>query len=401
MPEKRCFVIAPIGPPGSKTRQRSDRVLRDLIGPAVAECGYTAFRADEIDEPGLITAQVVRRVREDPLVVADLTERNPNVFYELAIRHSVRKPVVQLIEEGEPVPFDVAGMRTIEVNHQDPESVQGARRAIIRQVRALEKVGPGIETPIPAAANGRIDGKRLFQHRGYYPINIAPSTNMPSLDRKIFVRALRRFLADKNYDRLAAMDLVYLREDNLVDGDILEDSDLPLYERLVQKYDLLDFIASRQQEDERIFANYVRIVNDLGDTLKDVYFEVLLHNVRNPIRSVVAVRNSEVISGRKLFDPSTRFVVQYVKNQGRELIRAIQGGGKVSYLKQFHRSKQVKATTTPIYHEQYGLVGILCLNIDIDAVLSLDEKDRAEFFDSYVKNSGETPKFEREDWGLA
>ena len=123
------------------------------------------------------------------------------------------------------------------------------------------------------------------------------------------------------------MDLVYLREDNLVDGDILKDEDISLYESLVERYNLLDFIANRREEDDDIFSNFVKVVNDLGDTLKDVYFEVLLHNVRNPIRSIIAVRNSEKVSGRKLFDPSTRFVVQYVKNQGRELIRAMQGGG--------------------------------------------------------------------------
>jgi len=127
---------------------------------------------------------------------------------------------------------------------------------------------------------------------------------------------------------------------------------------------------------------------------------MLLHNVRNPLRSIIAARNSERISGRKLFDPSTRFVVQYVKNQGRELIRAMQGGGKVSYLKQFHRTKQVKATTTPLYHKQYGLIGILCLNIDIDAVRALDPAGQEEFFRSYVKNSGQTPRFDLEDWGL-
>lgn len=119
MEEKNCFVIAPIGELDSDTRKRSDQILKHIIKPAVSSCGYKAIRADEIDKPGIITSQVIQRVVNDPLVIADLTERNPNVFYELAIRHAIRKPLVQLIQKGERIPFDVAGTRTIQVDHTD------------------------------------------------------------------------------------------------------------------------------------------------------------------------------------------------------------------------------------------------------------------------------------------
>jgi len=87
--KKSCFVIAPIGQEESETRNRSDLVLKHIIKPAAEECGYKAVRADEISEPGIITTQVIQRLIDDDLVIADLTERNPNVFYELAIRHAI------------------------------------------------------------------------------------------------------------------------------------------------------------------------------------------------------------------------------------------------------------------------------------------------------------------------
>jgi hypothetical protein len=96
-------------------------------------------RADEIDKPGIITSQVIQHVVNDALVIADLTERNPNVFYELAIRHALRKPLVQLIKKGEAIPFDVAGTRTIYVDHRDLDSVETARNEIIEQIKTLEK----------------------------------------------------------------------------------------------------------------------------------------------------------------------------------------------------------------------------------------------------------------------
>lgn len=147
--DKICFVIAPIGEDGSETRKRSDQILKHVIKPAAASCGYDAIRADEISEPGLITSQVIQHIVDAPLVIADLTDRNPNVFYELAIRHAIKKPLVQIIKKGEAIPFDVAGMRTIPVDHHDLDSVEEARNEIEAQIKAVEQKPPEeIETPI-------------------------------------------------------------------------------------------------------------------------------------------------------------------------------------------------------------------------------------------------------------
>lgn len=143
-----CFVISPIGDEESDTRKRSDQVLKHVIAPAVEECGYTPVRADNISEPGMITSQVIQHIVDDPLVVADLTGRNPNVFYELAIRHAIRKPLVQLIKKGEQIPFDVAGTRTIHLDEHDLDSVDEGRKEIVRQVKALETNASDVETPI-------------------------------------------------------------------------------------------------------------------------------------------------------------------------------------------------------------------------------------------------------------
>lgn len=148
MADKTCFVIAPIGNPDSKTRKRSDQVFKHVISPAATECGYGPIRADQIAEPGLITTQVIQYVVDSPLVIADLTERNPNVFYELALRHAIRKPFVQLIKAGEQIPFDVAGTRTITFDHQDLDSAEEAKSEIIRQIKFLEDSSSEIQTPI-------------------------------------------------------------------------------------------------------------------------------------------------------------------------------------------------------------------------------------------------------------
>ncbi|MFJ4810254.1 hypothetical protein [Streptomyces longwoodensis] len=149
---RRCFYISPIGAEGSDIRRRSDQILRHIIKPATAECGYEAIRADEIDSSGMISTQVIDRILADELVVADLTDQNPNVFYELAVRHATRKPFIHIIAKGQDIPFDVQGMRTIEVDHRDLDSAAAARESIVRTIRAIEG-GERVDTPMTFTLN--------------------------------------------------------------------------------------------------------------------------------------------------------------------------------------------------------------------------------------------------------
>ena len=164
--EKICFVISPIGESGSNIRKRSDQVLKYIIRPAVESCGYKVVRADEIPEPGIITNQIIQHVVDAPLVIADLTGQNPNVFYELAIRHATRKPLIQIINKVEDIPFDVGSMRTIPVDHQDLDSVEEAKTEIKRQIQSLEESSSSLENPISVALAGRsIDGIKKRDQR--------------------------------------------------------------------------------------------------------------------------------------------------------------------------------------------------------------------------------------------
>jgi hypothetical protein len=148
---KVCFVIAPIGEDGSETRLRSNQILDQMIEPAASECGYKVVRADRISQPGMIAIQVIHHLRDDPLVIADLSERNPNVYYELAIRHYVGKPVVQIIKSGEKLPFDIGGMRVIYFDHHNSEIVNRCKNEIVHQIRSIERIGGKMDTPVSVA----------------------------------------------------------------------------------------------------------------------------------------------------------------------------------------------------------------------------------------------------------
>lgn len=152
-----CFIISPIGEEGTEVRRRADLVLNYVLKPVLEECGYLWVRADKIAAPGIITSQIIQHILDDPLVIADLTGHNPNVFYELALRHAIRKPVVQIISAGERIPFDVQSNRTIQLDHTDLESADSCKRALIDQIRAVESDPSLADNPISTA----IDVQRL------------------------------------------------------------------------------------------------------------------------------------------------------------------------------------------------------------------------------------------------
>ncbi len=151
MPEKKCFVISPIGEDNSDTRKRSDDVLEYIINPIVKnELGYSVTRADAIEKPGMITTQIIDRIMNDDLVIADLSEHNPNVFYELAIRHLIKKPVVLIIRSEDKIPFDISNSRTIKYDFHVAH-INKCKDKLREQINAVEEDSSQVDNPISHA----------------------------------------------------------------------------------------------------------------------------------------------------------------------------------------------------------------------------------------------------------
>ncbi len=92
-----------------------------IFKPAIEKAGLRAVRADDdIFATGKIMDQVWRGIRKATVLVAELTSKNPNVFYELGLAHALEKPVVLVSSNENDVPFDLHHIRTIFYDQKDP-----------------------------------------------------------------------------------------------------------------------------------------------------------------------------------------------------------------------------------------------------------------------------------------
>lgn len=110
---KKVFVISPIGAADSPVRKQADRFLNYIVRRALPYPDFAVERADEHDSPLAITAAMLHSIMEADICVADISGRNPNVMYELAIAHAMDKHVVIMDSDSGPSPFDIQDMRAI------------------------------------------------------------------------------------------------------------------------------------------------------------------------------------------------------------------------------------------------------------------------------------------------
>lgn len=139
--KKKCFIITPIGDDGTEIRRHIDGIIDAVLIPVLEEhFGYDLEVAHRIDAPGNIPKQVITSIFDSDLVVANLTGNNPNVMYELALRHCFGTAAIMIAELGTKIPADIIGERTIfYVN--DVQGVIDLKNNLKNKVEAIQKNG--------------------------------------------------------------------------------------------------------------------------------------------------------------------------------------------------------------------------------------------------------------------
>jgi hypothetical protein len=136
-----CFVMMPFG-------AWFDRYYAEIYVPAIKEAGFEPVRADELFTTGSVVEQIWEQIEKAKILLADLSGKNPNVFYELGLAHAAKKPVVFTAGQLEDVPFDLRHLRVIVYEVHEPEWASRLRTSVADYLRNAAKE-PGKSIPHP------------------------------------------------------------------------------------------------------------------------------------------------------------------------------------------------------------------------------------------------------------
>lgn len=109
-----CFVIMPISDVHGYEPGHFGRVYEHILKPAIIAAGYLPVRADDTIKTDYIVVGIIQKIVESEMVICDFSARNPNVMYELGIRHAFNKPVALIKDRRTDKVFDIQGLRYVE-----------------------------------------------------------------------------------------------------------------------------------------------------------------------------------------------------------------------------------------------------------------------------------------------
>jgi predicted transcriptional regulator YheO len=205
---------------------------------------------------------------------------------------------------------------------------------------------------------------RNLEEYDFYPF-IVTRENFGEFSLKDFRLGMHYFL--KNEDYTAARQLIFIGEQNNI-REKLEPAEQKVYVRLFEKYD-----GRKIADDTNEFLeNYVRIVRLIGKSFPNTGIEILLHNLADPVHSLIVLENN--VTGRHLRDGTTNLLIDLKKRQ-------LLNEEKLNYELNIG-ARKFKCTTIPITRKEFGIVGAICINVDVNYLTDevMSSKERIETF---------------------
>ncbi len=137
---KLCFVIMPF----SKERKE---VFTYGIAPACKQAGFEAVRVDQLKGHFNINRKIIEHLFRSDVVIAEITDQNPNVFYEMGVAHSLGNKTIMIAQSAKDLPFDINNYRCL-IYEQSVEGLQHLQAQIIESLQELEKWSRSPSNPV-------------------------------------------------------------------------------------------------------------------------------------------------------------------------------------------------------------------------------------------------------------
>jgi hypothetical protein len=142
---KDVFVIMPFSATATCNEEQWTEVYENVFKPAIEECGYSCERAKS--KTGSLMKSIIEKLRNSRIVLADITDRNANVFYELGVRHSLSKRTIILAQGKQQVPSNLLGYWSITYG-TTPRRVAEFRKEMSRLISEIEENPDKSDNPV-------------------------------------------------------------------------------------------------------------------------------------------------------------------------------------------------------------------------------------------------------------
>lgn len=136
-----CFTIMPFG-------GWYDDYYKEVFLPAIKAANMKPRRADDVFRPGTIVQDIWNYTKKADIILADLSDKNANVLYELGLAHAIAKPAILVTESLDDIPFDLRALRVIEFDKNAPNWGKILENKI---TRAINEIFENPLQSIPAA----------------------------------------------------------------------------------------------------------------------------------------------------------------------------------------------------------------------------------------------------------
>jgi len=205
---------------------------------------------------------------------------------------------------------------------------------------------------------------RNLEEYDFYPFTVSRE-NFGEFSPKDFRLGMHYFL--KNQDHTAARQLIFIGEQNNVRGQ-LEPAEQKVYAQLFEKYDGRKVVDDTNE----YLENYVRLVRLIGKSFPHTGIEILLHNLADPAHSLIVLENN--VTARHLRDGTTNLLIDLKRRQ-------LLNEDKLNYELNIG-ARKFKCTTIPITRKDFGIVGAICINVDVNYLTEevMSSKERIEAF---------------------
>jgi hypothetical protein len=147
-----CFVVMPFD---SLFQNQYETVIKK----AVEELGFECIRGDEIYSKPTIMADIWKSIRSARFIIAEMTGKNENVFYEVGLAHAIGKPIIIITRNEDDVPFDLKALRYLYYDINDPhwgDNLEKSLKSLIKKIQQekelhsyLEDISPMNELSYP------------------------------------------------------------------------------------------------------------------------------------------------------------------------------------------------------------------------------------------------------------